>query len=172
AALEAWLEEAFDPGRVAKGGDLNDSKNRAYGVHRRGNRAPRARVRRRSSARRHRRPRHRIVAAAAALRGLRACDRCRVERTGPCRRARHVRPRSHHRILTRPQGIHPMKHATKLFLVLVLAATAILSVPVASRAQNGGRPAASSASPAGAPTQQSWWGEAAAFGCRLGFAYV
>jgi len=65
-----------------------------------------------------------------------------------------------------------MKHATKLFLVLVLAATAILSVPVASRAQNGGRPAASSASPAGAPTQQSWWGEAAAFGCRLGFAYV
>ena len=67
-----------------------------------------------------------------------------------------------------------MKHAIKLFLALVLASAAILSVPAASHAQkrDGGRPAASSASPAGAPTQQSWWGEAAAFGCGLGFAYI
>ena len=67
-----------------------------------------------------------------------------------------------------------MKHATKLLLIVALAATAMASVPAASHAQKRDvvRPAVSSASPAGAPTQQSWWGEAAAFGCRLGFAYI
>ena len=66
-----------------------------------------------------------------------------------------------------------MKHTIKLLLILALVATAMPSVPLASHARSdASRPVELSASGGAAPTQQSWWGAAAAFGCRQGFRYV
>lgn len=64
-----------------------------------------------------------------------------------------------------------MKHKTKLFLTLALVATAVSSIPGSPYARESGvaRPAELGA---GAPTLESWWGAAAAAGCRQGFRYI
>jgi hypothetical protein len=67
-----------------------------------------------------------------------------------------------------------MKHTTKILLILALVATAALSVPGPSYARKGGvaRPPELRAGAVGGPTQESWWGAAARYGCRQGFRYV
>jgi hypothetical protein len=66
-----------------------------------------------------------------------------------------------------------VKHTTKLFLILALVATPVASVPAASYAVTRiAWPAPPSAAAVGGPTEQSWWGAAAGFGCRMGFGYI
>jgi len=67
-----------------------------------------------------------------------------------------------------------MKHTTKLLLILALVATTASSVPGSSHARrnDGARPTELRASTVSGPTQESWWGRAAAFACRQGFRYL
>ena len=67
-----------------------------------------------------------------------------------------------------------MKHATKLLMIVALVATSAPSVPFASQSRTGdvARPTELHASTAGAPAQESWWGAAAGFGCRVGIRYI
>lgn len=67
-----------------------------------------------------------------------------------------------------------MKSTTRFLLILALVATAASAAPGFSHARkgDGARSAELRVSPVGGPTQQSWWGAAAAFGCRQGFRYI
>ncbi len=66
-----------------------------------------------------------------------------------------------------------MKHTSKLLLIVALVATAASSVPVPSQARKSDLAPAASLQPttAGAPTQERWWGAAAAIGCGFGIRY-
>ena len=67
-----------------------------------------------------------------------------------------------------------MKHTTRFLLILALVATVASAAPGSSQARrgDGARSAETRLGAAGDPTQQSWWGAAAAFGCRQGFRYI
>jgi hypothetical protein len=67
-----------------------------------------------------------------------------------------------------------MKHTTKILLILALVATAGISVPGPSHAGKSvvARSPELRAGAVGGPTQESWWGAAARYGCRQGFRYI
>jgi len=67
-----------------------------------------------------------------------------------------------------------MKHTTRILLIVTLVATAALSAPGSSHARRSdvARPPELRASAVGGPTQESWWGAAARYGCRQGFRYI
>ena len=67
-----------------------------------------------------------------------------------------------------------MKHTTRFILILALVATAASATAGASHAWKGdsARSAERRVSAVGDPTQESWWGAAAAYGCRMGFRTI
>lgn len=66
-----------------------------------------------------------------------------------------------------------MKHTSKFLLIVALVATAASSVPVPSQARKSDlAPAANlQTTTPGVPTQERWWGAAAAMGCGFGIRY-